>query len=179
MKAYSTADPVIVGVFLASQAAAAAFTRRLIDDALAIGRNSGPLRSRWQTFGLAVDDRNHPPQGWTYSKAKRRLIPRRGQDGAQARAWLNDHQPTTAQDTRALMRGHGLPCSDLMGPAHPRRRRTRMPTLFHHDGTLWAAYQGTPGHWASGPAEPTWTPRPLAEYHAAREAHDVKEAQNA
>jgi hypothetical protein len=183
--AYSTDDPAIVAAFIAARDAGNAFATQVIADAAALGRNKGPLRTSdlhdgtYTTAGLAPDDPTDPPVGWVYSKGRDMLVPRRGKAGDAARRWLDGHQPPTGSQVRAVMAEHGLPLNDMLGAGQNGMSiRFNVPEIAHHDGTLWALYQGTPGSWFGGKDQPkcTWTPRKLSEYYAAREAAEAAEA---
>lgn len=179
---YSTSNPVTAAAFLAACDAERAFAQSVVESAAAIGKNKGALRTSGvfgeppSTIGLAVDDPDDPPEGWVYSKTREQLVPRRGRAGNCAREWIAAHQPKAS--ARVVMEEHGLPFNDLLGAKADHgavNRQFNVPVIFHHDGTVWAHYRGTPGRWVGGPIEPTWEPRRLSEYHAAREARDAAE----
>ena len=169
--AYSTNDPKIVAAFQEARTAERTAARRAVDDAVALGKNKGPLivRGIWdipdRVVGLAPDDPTDPPEGWVYIKTRDRLEPRRGNAGVAARDWLAAHQPI---DVRRVLTKHGLPRnsksadSDVSG-----RYQLLSPTVFEHEGALWARYRGEVDVIAG---ECTWTPRKLSEFYAAREA---------
>jgi hypothetical protein len=171
--AYSTNNPDVVAAFTAAAEARTAFARRVVADAKALGSNKGPLHNTHvfggdETVGLAVDDADNPPDGWTPSKGRGYLVPRRGAPGADARRWLADHQPPAGSDVRAVMADHGLPRTTGLDFDHTNTIST--PLLFCHDGEVWALYKRQPDD------ECTWTPRRLSEFHAAREAFDAHKA---
>lgn len=181
-RVFSTSDPVTVAAFLSACDEERAFAARVVESAAAIGKNKGALRGSGvfgqppETTGLAADDPNDPPEGWVYSKGREHLIPRRGKAGDPAREWLAASQPRVS--ARVVLAEHGLPFNDLFGAKADLgalTTRFNVPVVFHHDGTVWAHYRGTPGLWAGGPSEPTWDERRLSEYHAAREARDAAE----
>lgn len=176
-QAFSTSKPETVIAFLVAEAAGIGTVRAIVESAAALGKNKGALRSSGMfgttaTVGLKPDDIADPPDGWIYSKSKDMLVPRRGKAGNPAREWLDANQP--AVNVRAVLHDHhGLPYHDLLGEVDQINRRFNVPQIFHHDGTLWALYQGTPGFWAGGAIEPTWTRRMLSEYYLAREGRDA------
>lgn len=181
-RAFATTNPVTVAAFLAACDAEREFARSVVESAAAIGRNKGPLRSSGvfgeppETIGLAEDDPQDPPDGWIYSKSQEHLVPRRGKAGDPAREWLKAHQPIAS--ARKVTEEHGLPFNDLLGHAdNGITRLFNVPIVFHHDGTLWALYRGTPGRWAGGAQEPGpgWDERKLSEFYAARESRDAAE----
>jgi hypothetical protein len=170
--AYSTDNPEIVAAFVAAVQARSAFAARIIADAEALGNNKGPLRTAGvlgldRTVGLAPDDPENPPAGWRYMKSLNRLEPvARGKAGEAARAWLAAHQPSPAEDGRAVLEGHGLPRTTGMSAMFS-SGTVSTPQIFEHDGTVWALYDRKPER------ECTWTPRKLSEFHAAREAFEA------
>lgn len=171
--AYSTDDPAVVAAFTAAIQARCDFSQRVVDDAETLGKNKGVLRmggvfGRCETVGLAPDDPNDPPEGWTYIRSRDRLEPRRGKAGDAARRWLADHQPPDDADGRTAMEAHGLPRHTGLDRGFS-TGRISTPRIFHHDGTVWALYSGKPD------GECTWAPRRLSEYYAAQEAFEASE----
>ena len=185
MIAYSTDNPDTIAAWHAAFAARDAFTVRLNAGREAIGRNTGAMTTPnrmsggFYIVGLAADDPDNPPPGWRYSSSKQHLVPRRGNAGAVARRWLEEHQPPEDSNGRQVMAQHGLPIHDLVD-GHD-LGRISMPAIFLHDGVLWAHYDGKPGQWLAGNQQPqcTWTERKLSEYYAAREAYDAAQAAEA
>lgn len=115
---------------------------------------------------------DHAPDGWRISAAGE-LVPRRGKPGDPARAWIADHRIPNVRGCLAvtgLARAAWVPGTGFGWRIVP-------PTVFEHDGTLWALYQAEPGSTEreSGfdNARCTWTPRKLSDYHIAREAHEA------
>lgn len=168
---YSTDDPIVVEVYRRTAAARAATSDRLAADLAALG--AGPnIYGRAGRTGhpdefTEIDQLgNAVPDGWRVVQG--RLRPRSGKAGEPARKWLDDHRPA---DVRHALAEHGLPRQVWI--PDPRRRGEYLITeveVFENAGVVWAAYQGEPG----GPSDfydtpCTWSPRTLAEYHAARE----------
>lgn len=171
--AYATSDPATVAAYLAAQQATSAFATSVIREAWTLGKNTGVMRSGQgssegcTTIGLAPKDENDPPAGWTYSTRRQMLVPARGRAGESARRWLSEHQPPAEANVYGVLATHGLPPNDLRGGGG-----FSVPTVGHHDGTVWALYDGTPGIWYEGPREPAahWGPRKVSEFYAAQEA---------
>jgi hypothetical protein len=169
--AYSTDNPETVAAVRTRGEAWQRDARRAGDDAEALGKNKGPLivKSPFGTtrlVGLAPDDPADPPPGWRYLKSTKQLEPVRAKAGDVARAWLDDHQPTS--DLRTVLEQHGLPRTsryDRGGQYH-----IGTPMVVEHGDTVWAKYSGKPD------GECTWTPRKLSEFHAALEASQAAEA---
>lgn len=121
--------------------------------------------------GLATSDKENGPEGWVWSRARNMLLPRRGKAGDAARAWLSAHQ-LPKQDARGVLAEHGLPRNSKV-PSRPRDGAfdVLLPTLFEHEGVVWALYTGKPGSWTGqGEVSAAWTPRRLSEYYAAKES---------
>lgn len=82
---------------------------------------------------------------------------------------MADRQPP---DVRHTLVAYGLPRHATI-PTTSGAFALVPPALFEHDGTLWACYDGEPGDGLFSDTDVpgcTWTPRPLSEYWAAREA---------
>lgn len=178
--AYSTDNPETVAAYLKAVADYRGYADRMLADMDALGAGPGVRISRGM-FGsrdqlFALDQKgDHIPDGWRIVRGH--LVPRRGKPGGAARQWLADHQPV---DIRAVMTGHGLPRSAWI-PGSDSGYRVVSPTLFEHDGTLWACYEGEPGKGDSSfDSTPcTWTPRKLSEFYAAFEAVAAAQAAEA
>jgi hypothetical protein len=146
---------------------------KLQADIAALGGAKNPLvrTGIWgspdELVALEPDGSGETPDGWRI--VRNRIEPRRGKAGDTARRWLADRQPP---DLRHTLTKHGLPrhASVATGSGG---FRLLAPTLFEHDGTLWACYDGEPGHgYFDNGQTCTWSPRKLSEFHAAREAHE-------
>ncbi|MEU1761203.1 hypothetical protein [Micromonospora sp. NPDC005652] len=170
---YSTSDPDIVAAYREALEAYNAMSRKCREDAATLGKNKGALVVRAgllspEVVGLKADDPNDPPAGRIYLKKWERLVPRRGKAGEAAERWLKEHQPPSVL---AALEEHGLP--SICQPGEDYRFFLTPPGVFEHDGTLWAKYPNEPS------GECTWTQRRLSQWHAAREAAEDAEKQQA
>lgn len=165
--AYSLNNHDAHTAYIAACEAGRAAGQRAIEDAKVLGHNDGPAVSRGLgdspdvITGLFAADPADPPAGWVYVQSREVLRPRRGRDGHTARAWIANHQ--LAPDPRATLVAFGLPHYSRSA-ADAGRYRIARPHVFHHEGVLWARYEGVVD------GECLWTPRPLSAFHAALEA---------
>ncbi len=180
--AYATNDAAVVAAYLAARDAESTFAAWVIREAYALGSNAGVMRTGvasgegYTTIGLAPKDEADPPAGWTYSVKRKMLVPVRGRAGEGARQWLRSHQPPPEANVYGILAKHGLPPNDLRGGNRDGSRSFSVPMVGHHDGTVWALYDGAPGVWyESEPREPTapWEPRKLSEFYAAQQAAEA------
>lgn len=166
---FSTSDPGILAAFYETRDAIKDFSARLKADCEALGGNDGAYvrRGIWghpdEITALKPDGSGTIPEGWRI--VREQLEPRRGKPGEAARQWLADHQPP---DMRHVMSQQGLPRHSIM-PAGDGFKHYP-PTLFEHEGTLWAGYRSKPGDNFLDTGPCTWTPRKLSEYFAAKAA---------
>lgn len=172
--AYSTDNPEALAAFRDTAAAMRDYLPRLRADIAALGATNPLVYSGFggspdELVALEPNDTGHIPDGWRIVRG--RLVPRRGKPGEPARQWLAAHQPP---DVRHALTFHGLPrCTSI---ASGSGFRMGEPTLFEHDGVLWACYPGKPGEGIFDDQPCTWTPRRLSEFHAAFEAADAIKA---
>lgn len=172
--AYSTDSPEIVAAFRDTADAMRSYLPTLREAIAAIPGAKNPLvrggfwGSSDELVALEADGSGDVPDGWRIVRG--RLEPRRGKPGDDARKWLAAHQPP---DVRHTLVDFGLPRHASI-PAEGGRFRLVAPDLFEHDGTLWACYDGEPGHGVLDDGKScTWTPRPLSEFYAAQETHEA------
>lgn len=172
---YRTDNPEALAAYRTAVAARAEFGHRLRADAAALGRNNGALVGDTafggpeKVVGLDPDTSGAIPAGWRIVRG--RLEPaKRGQGAADARRWLDEHQPGADRDPRYVLKAHGLPYQSRVylggGSFH-----AHLPVLFEHDGQLWACYKGKPdGDFPGDPSGLTWPACPLGDYYAAKAA---------
>lgn len=172
--AYSTDNPTVLAAFHETATAMKDYLPRLraAIDAMPGAKNplvrSGIWGARDELVAMEADGSGEMPDGWRVVRG--RLEPRRGKPGDGARAWLRAHQPP---DVRNTLAEHGLPRHSSV-PSGGGGFRLMSPTLFEHDGALWALYEGEPGRGVLDDGKTcTWAPRRLSEFHAAQEAFEA------
>lgn len=173
--AYRTDDPVALAAYRTARASRAEFARRLRADTEALGGNDGACSSRGAfggpetIVGLRSDGSATVPAGWRLADDV--LVPAsRGKGSVEAQRWLAEHQPAPEIDVRYALKPHGLAYQSriYIGKGD---YLVYLPTLFEHDGKLWACYRGEPdGDFPDDPPDLTWPECPLEEYEAAKEA---------
>lgn len=167
---YSTNDPAAVAAFSAARDAYHAAARRIVEDAEALGKNTGAIQQDLgnlpRLVGLFPDDFRDPPEGWRYVKNRNRLEPAPGKAGVAAREWMEDRQLPPAADVFAALAPFGLQRAAQYWTAEG--FSFGRPGLLEHNGTVWALY----GAEATGCR---WQRRKLSEYYAAVEAAEEAE----
>lgn len=176
--AYSSDNPEHVVTYRTAIAQAEHARTRLAADMLALNvgttcnLSGGPLSNgEHYTITALTPNGDHIPTGWRIN-ADGILVPRRGRPGEPARQWLDNH---LIPNPIAVLRRTGLARAAWI-PGNGFGYRVIPPTVFEHDNTLWALYQGEPGQSGAGFDNGdtcTWTRRKLSEYHLAKEAHDA------
>lgn len=167
--AYRCTDPSVAEAFQAWKHEYDTHRRRVIDEAAAIGKNTGALMTKTvfgnRIVGLAPDDPNDPPAGWKYMRNKNKLYPdRRTKAGKQAAAWLDSAQPKAHIE---FLHQHGMPSDHMNGG------QCYTPGAQLVDGELlvnWGC--DLPAERVTGP----WERIPLSRYYAAIEAAEKAEA---
>jgi hypothetical protein len=169
---YSTTDPATLATYQRVTAERDEFSRTIRAAAVAVGGN-GDIYGSPGTTGepdrfvyLGIRDDRHVPAGWQATRNGKRLLPKPGRAGREARDWLNAHQPPDV--LHALAVDHGLPRQtwDL-------RTEAILPVdLFERDGELWAVYPIEPGSEQDFHRHPcTWTRRDRADLPARECTH--------
>lgn len=183
--AYSTTDSELIAAYREASETLHEHAVKVCDAARELGRNKGVYKSGGGMFdhakvsGLAPDDPNNPPDGWTYIKSRGQLEPRRGKSGDPARAWMKANEAPKIDVRGMLAERFGLPrysvTDDGVGCG-----LVGCPSMLFHNETLWIAYTGRPGTDPFGfrddfvePDERWWTLRRPSEWYAAREDYEA------
>ncbi len=191
MQTFRTADPAALAAYRAAIEAQRAYLEAMYDqerggiDGTLYGlrlEESGMLFGQGRKVkGLATRGGVKPGWKWSGSGRNRYLVPAAGRSGAEARHWLETHQPPAASDELTTLLAHGLPRNDLTGGGS-----FNIPDVFEHDDALWAGYKGRPGHveylvLACAPCDCTWPlcteHQFLAAKHAMLAAEEAEQAE--
>jgi len=179
--AYRTDNLAAIAAFHAARAAGIEHLHRINADRELLGGSTGfvggpkGFGGPVHLVGLRPDDSGQIPAGWRLNRRDKILKPQK----PAAVQWLDERQPGNSCDPAYVLKAYGMAYQSRVGTLGD--FLIFYPTVFEHNGYLWAGYRGEPdGDFPGEPAGITWPRVPIYNFRAALDsfaaARDLEEA---